>query len=310
MEKTQFKAPNPAPMYILLVFVICFCAFFFWVGTVCVRLWFYKGALGPAPEKFVIIPLHRKQKSSQRPTTHSNHRVTIFPEAAPLADSHSNPFSDEYEIPEAKPYFTTISTINIQDPDQDYDDDFSYDFEDPAQARRFVAEERRISRLPAFDQDDCGNGSEFPDLPYAINPVEAVPSHGLGGTMTYLQLGLRKVPSMGKWLTVDNSYIELHEARTSLLDKKQIECLQVQRDGEDACEELMDQVVQHMCVKYPDHFSTKLKNKRRHIRNEIAREKISLARPFTYHPLEICARLAIEDFNVFVKDDFTLQWYL
>jgi hypothetical protein len=275
-----------------------------------VRLLFYKGALGPAPERFIIIPLHRKQKSGQRRATQSNNRITLFPDIAHVSHPHSNPFSDEHETPQSKPYFTTIPTINIQVTDKDCDDSFANDFENPAGVRRCVAEERCISRLPAFDQDDCGDGSEFPDVPFATNPIEALPSRGLGSTMTYLQLGLHKVPNTGKWLTIDNSYIELHEARTSLLERKRAECVQVQCEGEVACGELMDQVVQHLCVNYPDHFTTKSKNTRRHIRNEIASEDISLARPFEYQPLEICARLAIEDFNIFTKDEFTLQWYL
>jgi hypothetical protein len=309
-DKTDLKAHAPAPIYILLVLAICLCLFFFWIGTVCVRLWFYQGALGPAPQKFLIIPHHRKSKSSQRPTTQSNNRVTVFPEVAHLGGARSNPFSDEYENPGSKPYFTTIPAIKVENTDQNFDDSFANDFEDPARARAYVTEQLRISRMPAPIQDDCGDGSEFDYIPYATVPVEAQPSRGLGGTMTYLQLGLRKVNSIGQWLTVDNSYIELHEARTSLLDRKQTECIQVRSDGEEACEELMDHVVQHLCVKYPDHFNTKMKNRRRFIRNELSSEEISLARPFAYQPIEICARLAVEDFSIFVQNDFTRQWYL
>jgi hypothetical protein len=236
--------------------------------------------------------------------------MTVFPEVAHLAGPHSNPFSDEYEIPESKPYFTTIPAVTIEDADNNFDDRLPNDFENPTRARAYVTEQLHISRLPALTQDDCGDGSEFDYIPYAINPVESQPSRGLGGTMTYLQLGLRKVNSMGQWLTVDNSYIELHEARTALLDRKQPECVQVRFDGEDACEELMDQIVQHLCVKYPDHFNTKIKNGRRFIRNELSSEDISLARPFPYRPIEICARLAVEDFSIFVRNDFTRQWYL
>jgi hypothetical protein len=310
MEKAGPKPPFPAPLYVLLVLAVCLCVFFFWIGTVCLRLWFYQGALGPVAQKFLIIPHHRKQKSSQRPTTQSNNRMTIFPEVAHLAGPHSNPFSDEYEIPESKPYFTTIPAITIEDTDNYFDDSFVNEFEDPARARAYVTEQLRISRLPALTQDDCGDGSEFDYIPYATNPVDLQSARRLGGTMTYLQLGLRKVNSMGQWLTVDNSYIEHHEARTSILDRKQTECIQVRLDGEEACEELMDQVVQHLCVKYSDHFNTKMKNRRLSIRNELSSEDISLTRPFSYQPIEICARLAVEDLNIFVRNDFTRQWYL
>jgi hypothetical protein len=50
-----------------------------------------------------------------------------------------------------KHYFTINPTINIQDMDENYNDTFVNDLEDQAQVRVYIAEERRISRLPAFD---------------------------------------------------------------------------------------------------------------------------------------------------------------
>jgi hypothetical protein len=306
-EEPEHKVHNPAPLYILLILAICLCGFFFWIGTFCVRLWFYKGALGPEPERFLILPLYWKKKQLQPQLQHTGQNSKRFLHAA---DTPSNPSSENFAIPEPKIYFTTIPKISIQGTEKDYDDTFVHDFEDPAQVRRYIDEERRISRLPPFDQDDCGDGSEFPNVPYANKPVEAQCSHSLSETKSYLQLGLHKVNNMGKWLTIDNSYIKHHEARISLLETKQAECVQVKRDGEVACEELMNQMVQHLCIKYPDHFTMKTKGRRKYVRNELASEEHSIVRPFEYHPLEICARLAAEDFNIFVKNSFSLQWYL
>ncbi|KAF1914518.1 hypothetical protein BDU57DRAFT_596475 [Ampelomyces quisqualis] len=312
-EPTRYKAPNPAPMYVLLVFSICLCVFFFWIGTVLVRLWFYKGALGPTPEKYLIIPHHRKTKSQlHHRITQSNKRGTVFPQVAHLADNPKDPFSDAHAIPDSKPYFTTIPaiTVNGLDVENDYDDTFTTDLEDPARIQRYIAEECRISRLPAFDQDDCGDGTDFPEVPYATNPIEPQPSRGLEGTSTYLQLGLQKVNNMSQWLKIDNTYVELHEARASLLDCKASACVQVGRDGEAACEELLDVVVRHLCRHFPDRFSITMKHRRSHVRNELTGQEYALVKPFECHPLEICARLAIEDFSVWVQDEFTLQWYL
>ncbi|KAH7406790.1 hypothetical protein DE146DRAFT_786591 [Phaeosphaeria sp. MPI-PUGE-AT-0046c] len=289
-EKTDPKAPHPAPMYILLILAICLCAYLFW--------------------KFLIIPLHRKKQSQAQAAASNNNRTTAFPEAAHLTDSHTNPLPDTRNESVPRPRFTAIPAVRVQDPEGDYDDSFAIEYEDPERVRRYVAEENRISRLPPFNQDDCGNGSEFPEVPYANKPIEALPLIGLIGTKSNLQLGLAKMSSMGKWLTIDNSYIELHEARTSLLDRKLEDCVQVKRDGEAACDELMEQVVHNLCIKYPHHFSTKTKQRRKHVRNELASAEYSLTRPFDCHPLALCVRLAVEDFSVFVKDDFTLQWYL
>ena len=43
--------------------------------------------------------------------------------------------------------------------------------DDPAEKKQ-IKEARRISRLPAFLQDDCGDASEFPDVPYGIRMTE------------------------------------------------------------------------------------------------------------------------------------------
>jgi hypothetical protein len=314
-ENTGHEAPFPTPLYVLLVMAIGFCIFFFWVGAVCVRLWFYQGALGPLPEKFIIIPHHRKKKEHEQPprdlaADKKKNRQTAWPEPAQLADACTNPFSDENALPESSPEWTTIPKVNIEDTDDGYHDAFTEEYDDPALVRRYLAEQRRISRLPAFEQDDCGDGSEFANIPYATKPVEKLSPHSRGVSKTYQDLKLQKLSSTSSWLTVDNSYIEHHEARISLIERRQAECVQVRRDGETACEELMDTVVQHLCKMRSDHFSIKNKHRRKHVRNELASKDYALVRPFDCHPLGLCARLAVEDFNIFVKDDFTLQWYL
>jgi hypothetical protein len=312
MNKTAQEAPVTIPLYILLLLAISLCIWSFWLGTVLVRLWFYKGGLGPVPQKFIIIPHHRKRRELEnlQPLPATSNRHTVFPTVAHLAQTPTNPFSDDFAVPEATKEWTAIPKITIEDSDDEYEHEFAKEYEDPARVRMFLAEERRISRLPAFEQDDCGNGSEFPDVPYATAPIERVPRQGRDTGLTYRQLGLQKTNSMGKWLVIDNSYIELHEVRTALLERRQADCVQVRRDGESACEELMDVVVQHLCKTFPEHFTTKMKHKRKHVRNELASKEYTLVRPFDCHPLGLCARLAAEDFCLWVKDEFTLGWYL
>ena len=45
-EQRHYKEPDPTPMYICLALAIGVCAWFFFIGFTCVRLWFYQGALG------------------------------------------------------------------------------------------------------------------------------------------------------------------------------------------------------------------------------------------------------------------------
>lgn len=119
-----------------------------------------------------------------------------------------------------------------------------------------------------------------------------------------------KKSDLREWLTIDKTYRDIHTARDYLLTKNNAECIQIKREGEDACEELLQEIVKALIAKYPDSFSIKTVNRRRLVRNEITKEEWSLVRPFDCHPLEVCARLATEDFNILVKGEFTQQYYL
>ncbi|KAL1651520.1 hypothetical protein SLS61_005472 [Didymella pomorum] len=147
-------------------------------------------------------------------------------------------------------------------------------------------------------QDDCGDGSDFPDVPFASIPVEkkqqtlTPPGLNRRPSAKYKSVGLKKI-GLKEWLIMDKMYKGVHSARDYLLTKKNAEC-----------------VVKVLVAKYPECFSIKKVNRRKHIRNEITKEEWSLVRPFDCHPLEVCARLAMEDFNILVKGGFTQQHYL
>ncbi|KAH7066714.1 hypothetical protein BKA63DRAFT_425379 [Paraphoma chrysanthemicola] len=309
-----YTIASPVPTYILLVMSICLCMYFCFIGVVIVRLWFYQGALGPEAEKYMIVALDHKQKVVNKElheVAHARHNGHIvFPQVEEhlATESAANPFSDAYAIDESLPHSTSIAAITIEGAD-DEDEDFE-SFEDSNAARRYISEERRISRLPAFDQDDCGNGAEFPNVSYALTPVEEPRLRGLVETKTYLELGLRKASSLAEWLTVNKSYEETHAARNSLLARKQMECVQTETESRTACEELLDQVVKHVCLKYPEVFSRKTKNSRKYVRNEQTGKEYAIVKPFERHPLDLAARLAMDDFCIFMKDDFTRKWYL
>lgn len=293
MEDHLKHDPDPRPLYFLLVLAILFCAYFAWLGSVAVRLCFYKGALAPEPERFIILPAYLRNRS---PQTGYETRVTAFPMSAP-------PTSPAHELAR----LSRARRVNIADMDVE-------NLPDPG-IRVFLAEQQRISRLPAFVQDDCGDGSDFPDIPFAYSPVEAKhqtlapPGLNRRPSAKYKSAGLMKVGSE-EWLVVDNTYRNMHAARECLLTKKNPECVQIRGDGETACEELLDEIVKLLTSKYPESFSIKIINRRRHIRNELTKEEWSLVRPFDCHPLEICVRLANEDFNLLLKGEFTQQYYL
>lgn len=293
MARDLYDNPYPTALYFVLILTTLICVYTAWIGSIAVRLYFYKGALGPEPERFAILPAHLRVRSPQRG---HHRRVTTFPIPAPL----KSPARELTRLAQAP-------RVNIADVD-------AKELPDP-EIRAFFAEQQRISRLPLFVQDDCGDGSDFPDVPFAIKPVEVkqtllAPSKLVRSASTkHKAHGLKKL-DQSEWLVVDAAYEIQHVAREVLLTKTHVECVQVMRDGETACEELLEEIVKFLVSKYPKHFSIKTVHRRRHIRNNVTKEEWSLVRPFDCHPLEVCARLAIEDFNILIKGEFTLQYYL
>ncbi|KAF1922486.1 uncharacterized protein M421DRAFT_78116 [Didymella exigua CBS 183.55] len=248
MEEHPYKDPDPVPIYILFTFAVLFCAYFAWLSSVAVRLYFYKGALAPEPEKFVILPAYLRDRSPQRG---HQRRVTAFPMPAP-------PRSLARDLA----HISRVTCMNIAVVDTEQ-------LPDP-EIRAFLAEQQRISRLPAFVQDDCGDGSDFPGIPFAITPVEAKqqtltpPGLNRRPSAKYTSVGLKKV-GLKEWLTIDKRYKDIHTARDYLLTKKNAECIQIKHDGENACEELLQEIVKLLVAKYPESFSIKTVNRRKHI---------------------------------------------
>ncbi|KAF2266443.1 hypothetical protein CC78DRAFT_417583, partial [Lojkania enalia] len=125
----------------------------------------------------------------------------------------------------------------------------------------------------------------------------------------YITMGLKKL-DIEDWLQVDNTYPEFYTARSHILETQKEEALQVTPSGEEACEELMELVVEFLLEKYPRFFEIVETNGRKKIRNNIVKEEISIQKPYDVHPLEVCARLCVEDFNILQKSEFSGEHYL
>jgi hypothetical protein len=175
--------------------------------------------------------------------------------------------------------------------------------------RAAIAEEERIARLPTFVQDDCGDGEEFPHVQAADHEVvfkkKTHPSY-CADPPQYMQMGLRKAD----WLAVNGDYKEFHAARVRLLEEKPEEVLQVNAKAEQACEGLMHEVVNFLVRAYPQCFEVLECGRGKIVVNKMTDERFDLQRPWSVHPLEVCTRLAMEDFNILMKSGLTGQHYL
>ncbi|KAG9187281.1 hypothetical protein G6011_05152 [Alternaria panax] len=310
MATDTLQEPGPKSLYVLLVLVIGICCYFFFIGTATVRLWFYKGALGPAPEKFLVIKVEHEEPhhhvtmanndGGTRAETMRNRRMTVFTHASLSVSAEDMAPSTALD---PRSFSTATTMVNLQNFE---DEDFS-EFKNP-KTRAYIAEERRISRLPAFDADDCGTGDWFPDIPLTNKPIESNSMHIL--SLTPSQLGLTQT-NRRDWLVIDEHYIEYHDARTHLLSRNRSSCIHVTSDGEAACRELLQEVTSFLVETHRNKFSFQTKHRRKHILNELTREDFELEPgSLERHPLEVVARLCGEDFMVWGRSESTRTWYL
>ncbi|KAF2683785.1 hypothetical protein K458DRAFT_431993 [Lentithecium fluviatile CBS 122367] len=280
--QSEHHGTNPVAPYVLFTFAIVICAWWVWVGLMLARLWHYKGELNGPWEKFDIQPEYIRERLARQKAEYELAGIPV-----PILDAHQ-------------------WQSNVR----------AYDEEEleklPPDARKMVLEEQRISRMPAFVADDCGDESLFPDIPDAVPAAEYnVLKYGERTQNKkdnrYRAMGLSKL-GRREWLghSVDKKeYLEHHKARETLLAKKQDECIQVTPDGEDASVELLGEVVSFLTKEKPQWFAMESTYAERTIHNKLTGERWGLQRPFPRHPLEICARLCMEDFNIVLRSPFT-----
>lgn len=319
------------------VILILLCAgigiYIFFLAAVLVRLLRYGGDLGPQPKRYIILPQYLKEavvkeaeeEAARKHGTSSDNNNTNMNEIYNVGSRFST------TLPTGTTAVVNSTAINTGvgnrgsrwrrtmyfDPNIDLDNLPG----SPAESiKARLREQRRISKMPHFIQDDCGDGRDFPNVP-AINPndpndpvllaqlreereVKTPGSRKEPGK--YMTMGLKKL-DWSQWLVVDDTYLQFHAARTRLLAQKKVEVVQVvaEREAEEACAELLREVVAFLTTMYPEHFQLEEKNGVKVVRNAFTGEEHRVQMPWKKHPLEICARLAMEDFNLLMKSEFT-----
>ncbi|KAI8932677.1 hypothetical protein NX059_010171 [Plenodomus lindquistii] len=299
---TPSHTPNAStnlPLSILLALATLLNAYFFFLGTVCVRLWFYKGSLDPSPEKFLV--LRKDLKNRYRESVFPGSEVTPTP-AITTTTAIESPNAKKTPARTLDPdAFLPVAKISLHDLD-------AYEVIEDDHVQAYVAEELRISFLPPFEQDDCGDGLEFPSVVETCTPVEPDDplSAALPHTAAHTVLGLQTRP-MHEWLVLDNTYIPQLALRAGLLAERGAQCVQGTAEGKAACGELLEEVVGWLGEYHADVFRTKMKRMKRYIQNELTGEEFALA---GVRPLEALAWLGVGDWCVWGMGEFTGEWYL
>ncbi|ESZ94001.1 hypothetical protein SBOR_5613 [Sclerotinia borealis F-4128] len=121
-------------------------------------------------------------------------------------------------------------------------------------------------------------------------------------------MGLKRL-DQSNWLTIDPTYLPEHTLRASLLDTQRPCVLQVLPPAIPATHELLELVVEFLLQRYPTDFTLVLpdfsaadgKPSEPKIFNRLTNETHIIG-PTCAHPLEIAARLCMEDFNILLRD--------
>jgi hypothetical protein len=128
-------------------------------------------------------------------------------------------------------------------------------------------------------------------------------------TSTRMAMGLKRLDE-SNWLTLDYNYLSEHTIRCNLLDSSSrssvIQCLP---GSEAACHEVLETVTAFLASRFPQHFGLTGTSSEQKIRNHLTKETYLIG-PKCPNPLEIAAKLSMEDFNVLIKHHKTGEYHL
>lgn len=142
------------------------------------------------------------------------------------------------------------------------------------------------------------NGMALKDIaPYKLPPLRMERSQQMA-------MGFKLLDN-SNWLTIDSNYLHEHLIRRNSLRDCYSNVIQCLPGSEQACQETLDLVVNFLTARYKHYFTVKESQIRNHLTNET-----HLVGTQCPHPLEIAARLAMEDFNIMMKNSESGEYRL
>lgn len=137
-----------------------------------------------------------------------------------------------------------------------------------------------------------------------LKQMRPYPDEPIKGREKYkITMGLRKA-DRENWLTIDNKYMEEHWVRDGLLREEREKVFQCLPESQEACKETRDEVISFLCERFPQMFEKIRTLNGSAIHNKQTGEQFNLRHSKGgMEPLEIAARLAMEDFSVLLPND-------
>lgn len=141
---------------------------------------------------------------------------------------------------------------------------------------------QKVTPLPSLTPEKVKDYDDRPWRPFRW------PYHQ---TMSIFKLDLNH------WLDMDKWYIRYIEEKRKIFNVYGKEYCDWLPESEEACEELLEVIVDHMLTRYPSLF----KKTEEGIHNLITDKQLDLRKPYKMHPLHYIGELAKEDFYVVKK---------
>ncbi|KAG0649588.1 hypothetical protein D0Z07_3623 [Hyphodiscus hymeniophilus] len=117
-------------------------------------------------------------------------------------------------------------------------------------------------------------------------------------TSSHMAMGLKRLEE-SNWLTIDKGYHSEHVLRAYMLENARPDVLQCLPNTEAACHEVLDLVTSFLSKRFPECFT--INHSTSTIFNHLTKESHLIGAQCS-NPMEVAARLAMEDFNILVKD--------
>ncbi|KUJ20449.1 uncharacterized protein LY89DRAFT_771352 [Mollisia scopiformis] len=123
-----------------------------------------------------------------------------------------------------------------------------------------------------------------------------------------MAMGLKRLDA-SNWLTLDSSYLPEHSLRLSLLESRHADVIQCLPGSQASCHEVLDLVTSFLASRFPQHYSLRTTASEPCIESHLTGEVYPIGEKCE-NPLEVAARLAMEDFNVLIKNQETREYHL
>lgn len=169
-------------------------------------------------------------------------------------------------------------------------------------------QERMPRRLSVSSKPAPSSPIDEKEIPLKDTPEYVFPAL-TPKTAAKTSMGLRRLEA-SNWLPIDSRlHKSEHALRSSLLSTHHPNVVQCLPGSEQACHEVLDLVTTFLVARYPNDFTITTTPAGRAIRNHLTNENFLIDSTCT-NPLEVAARLAMEDFNILIKTPETEEYHL